>query len=287
MKRTARLRKLINREEILLAPGAYDPLLAKCVEVSGFDAVYMTGAGVSHSTLGMPDLGLVTMTEMTDRAHKIADAVEIPVVADCDNGYGNAINVMRAVKEFERAGVAGIHIEDQIIPKRCGHFPNKQVISREEMLGKLKAALDARVDEDFVIIARTDARTAIGLEEAIERGQAYAEVGADVVFVESPRSEEELRRIPGSINRPLLANMVERGLTPLFSAPELQEMGYSLVIFPGAVGRFLTKQVLEFLAVLKTEGTTESNLDRMCTFQEHNRLLGLERLEELNKHYGG
>ncbi|MEE8395064.1 MAG: isocitrate lyase/PEP mutase family protein [bacterium] len=286
MKKTTRLRELIDREEILIAPGTYDPLMAKVIEHVGFEAIYMTGAGVSHSTLAMPDLGLVTMTEMVDRARKISDAGDLPVIADADNGYGNAINVMRTVREYERAGVAGIHIEDQTIPKRCGHFSGKTVIPRQEMVGKLKAALDTRQDPDFIIIARTDARTAVSLDEAIERGQAYAEAGADVVFVESPRSVEELTLVAQSIDRPLLANMVEAGLTPLMSGPELQELGFSLVIFPGALTRFLTKQAVGFLTTLKEERTTNSRLDEIFDFKEYNTMLGLEKFEELSRRYG-
>lgn len=285
MKHTTRLRELVNREEILVAPGTYDPLMAKIIAKAGFDAVYMTGAGVSHSTLGMPDIGLTTMTEMVERARRIADVVDVPVIADADTGYGNAINVMRTVKEYERAGVAAIHIEDQVMPKRCGHFAGKTVIPKEEMMGKLKAALDTRQDPDFLIIARTDARTAIGFEEAIDRAQAYAEVGADIVFFESPRSVEELEQVGKSINRPLLANMVETGLTPLLPAAELQKLGFSVVIFPGGLARFLTKQAEEFLASLKSEGTTEPYLDRMNTFQKQNELLELEKYDALSRKY--
>ena len=285
MKHTTKLRELVNREEILVAPGTYDPLMAKLIAHAGFDAVYMTGAGVSHSTLGMPDIGLTTMTEMVERARRIADACELPVIADADTGYGNAINVMRTVKEYERAGVAAIHIEDQEMPKRCGHFAGKTVVPKEEMMGKLKAALDTRQDGDFLIIARTDARTAIGFEEAVERGQAYAEVGADIVFVESPKSVEELEKIGQSINRPLLANMVETGLTPLLPAAELQKLGFSVVIFPGGLARFLTRQAEEFLTTLKAEGTTASYLDRMNTFQRQNELLELAKFDELSRKY--
>ncbi|MCZ6533965.1 MAG: oxaloacetate decarboxylase [SAR324 cluster bacterium] len=285
MKLTTKLRELINREEILVAPGTYDPMMAKIMAHVGFDAIYMTGAGVAHSTLAMPDIGLTTMTEMVERAMRIADACELPVIADADTGYGNAINVMRTVKEYERAGVAAIHIEDQEMPKRCGHFAGKTVIPKEEMMGKLKAALDTRQDPDFLIIARTDARTAVGFEEAIERGQAYAEVGADVIFVESPKSEEELAKIGQAINRPLLANMVETGLTPLLPAAELQKLGYNVVIFPGGLARFLTRQAEDFLNTLKEQGTTASYLDRMNTFQRHNELLELEKFNELSKKY--
>lgn len=287
MTKTERLRQLIEGPDILLAPGAYDALTAKCIEQTGFDAVYLTGAGVSYSTLGAPDLGLVTFTEMVDKAAKIADATTLPVVADGDNGYGNALNVMRTVREFERAGVAAIQLEDQQLPKRCGHMAGKRLISCGEMVGKLKAALDARRDENFLIIARTDARGVEGLESAIARAQAYAEAGADVIFVESPHSEAELETVGREINKPLLANMVERGLTPLLPARRLQELGYGIAIFPGALARFIVKQAMDFLHQLKARGTTRDMLDNMLSFQELNALLGLAEYEELDERYSG
>jgi 2-methylisocitrate lyase-like PEP mutase family enzyme len=286
MRKTTRLRQLIEQEALLVAPGAYDPYLARCVQIAGFDAVYMTGAGVSHSTLGMPDLGLLTFSEMVERAARIADAVEIPLFADADTGYGNALNVMRTVRAYERAGVAGLHLEDQESPKQCGHFDDKRVIPLPEMLGKLQAALDARVDPDFLVIARTDARTAVGLEEAIERGQAFAEVGVDMVFVESPRSEAELERIGKAISKPLLANMVEFGLTPILPAERLQALGYAAAIYPGALGRFIGKQALDFLTRFRAEGTTLSQLDRMFTFAEQNEIVGLPHYKALARKYG-
>ena len=287
MKHTKRLRELINRSEILVAPGTYDPLMAKIMEHVGFEAVYMTGAGVAHSTLAMPDIGLTTMTEMVERAHRIVDACDLPVISDADTGYGNAINVMRTVREFERAGVAGIHIEDQVMPKRCGHFAGKAVVPCSEMVGKLKAALDTRRDDDFIIIARTDARTAVSFEEAMERGHAYAEAGADVVFVESPKSMEELTTVGKSIDHPLLANMVETGLTPLLPAAELQALGFDIVIFPGGLARFLTRQAEDFLDNLKSEGTTAGYLNRMNTFAQQNEILELAKYDALAKKYGG
>ena len=286
MRKTTRLRQLIERDELLIAPGAYDPYLARCVQMAGFEAVYMTGAGVSHSSLGMPDLGLLTFTEMLDRAGRIADAVELPVIADADTGYGNALNVMRTVRAYERAGIAALHIEDQVMPKQCGHFDEKRVIPLPEMLGKLKAALDARTDPDFLVIARTDARTAVGLEEALERGQAFAEAGVDVVVVESPKSEEELERVGASISKPLLANMVETGKTPILPAERLQALGFAVAIYPGALGRFIGKQAMDFLTRFRAEGTTLSQLDRMFTFAEQNEIVGLPHYRELAKHYG-
>lgn len=286
MKHTTRLRNLIEREEILMCPGTYDPLMAKLIKRMGFEAMYMTGAGVSHSTLAMPDLGLTTMTEMVQRAGQLADACELPIICDADTGYGNALNVMRTVREYERAGVAGIHIEDQEMPKRCGHFMGKSLIEKDEMVGKLKAALDARHDEDFVIIARTDARTAVGFDDALDRAHAYAEAGADVIFFESPRSVEELAAVPKAISKPVLANMVETGLTPLLSTSELQALGYNLVIFAGGLARFLARQAEGFLQNLKDTGSTAAYMDRMNTFQEHNELLELSKFEALAKKYG-
>ncbi len=278
MRKTTRLKALIQRPAILQCPGAYDAYLARCIEQAGFEALYMTGAGVSHARLGMPDLGLMSFSEMLDQAGRIADAVDIPLIADADTGYGNAINVMRTIRAYERAGVAGCHIEDQEMPKRCGHFDEKRVIPVGEMLGKLAAALDARVDEDFVIIARTDARSVLGLAEALERGQAYARAGADVVFVESPHSEAELEQIGQSVDGPLLANMVETGLTPLLPEKTLQQMGFSVVIHPGAIGRFIGKQLLSFLRTLQEEGATVSQLDRMLDFESQNAVVGLPEM---------
>jgi len=278
MRKTTALKALIQRTEILQCPGVYDAYLARCVEQAGFEALYMTGAGVSHARLGLPDLGLIGFTEMLDQASRIADAVDIPLIADADTGYGNAINVMRTIRAYERAGIAGCHIEDQEMPKRCGHFDAKRVIPVAEMLGKLAAALDARDDEDFVIIARTDARGVLGLGEALQRAQAYAEAGADVIFVESPHSEAELAQIGREVHGPLLANMVETGLTPLLPARTLQELGFSVVIHPGAIGRFIGKQLQPFLETLKKEGSSISQLDKMLDFESQNAVVGLPEM---------
>lgn len=285
MRKTTRLKGLIQRPEIVLCPGAYDAYLARSVEQAGFEAVYMTGAGVSHSRLGVPDLGLVSFSEMLDQAGRIADAVDIPLIADADTGYGNAINVMRTIRAYERAGVAGCHIEDQEMPKRCGHFDEKRVVPVSEMLGKLAAALDARVDSDFIIIARTDARGVLGLDEALDRAQAYASAGADVIFVESPRSEAELERIGQGVDAPLLANMVETGLTPLLPAKKLEQLGFSVVIHPGAIGRFIGKQLQPFLEKLKEDGTTISQLDSMLDFESQNAVVGLPEMLARAKRY--
>jgi len=276
-----RLRELLGREEILVVPGAYDALLAKLVEHSGFEAVYLTGAGVANTMLGQPDVGLVTLTEMATRAAYIANAVNIPVLADADTGYGNALNVIRTVRTYEQAGVAAIQLEDQVTPKKCGHFTVRQVISVEEMEGKIRAAVQARRDPNLAIIARTDARTSLGLEEAIYRGQRYADAGADIVFVESPESIEEMRAIAAAINAPLLANMVETGRTPLLSARELQKIGYKIVIFPGSLTRIIVKTALTLLQELRQKGTTRGILQRMATFAEVNEIIGLAQIREL------
>lgn len=285
VKPTQKMRQLLNQDEILIMPGAADAMVAKIIEKAGFPAIYMTGAGVSYVNLGRPDIGLLTMTEMVERAACLAGAVSVPVLADADTGYGGVHNIRRTVVEFEKAGVAGIQIEDQIMPKKCGHLRDKQVVSREEALTRVKAALDARRDPDFVIIARTDARAVLGLEEALERGQAFAEAGADVVFVEAPQSAEEMRMITSAINAPTLANMVEGGRTPLFSVSELKAIGYKIVIFPNSATRMAAKAVTKLMEELKQTGTTAGCLKEMMSFDELNRLLGLEEIEQVDRCY--
>jgi len=279
------LRKILQEPEILVAPGAHNAFTARIIEQTGFRAVYLTGSGASMDLLGMPDLGFLTMTEMVAHASNIVQATRLPVIADADTGYGNALNVMRTIREYERAGAAGVHIEDQVAPKRCGHFAGKEVISREEMIGKIKAALDARRDPGFLIIARTDARAVLGLEEAIERGKAYQKAGADMIFVDAPESVEELRLIPRSIPAPLMVNMSEGGKTPLIGARELQEMGYRLVIYPRSAAGAAAKAIQELLAALKKEGTTKNYLDRIVSFEGRNQITGLADYQELEKKY--
>lgn len=287
MRHTTRLRRRINDDQILVAPGTYDPLMARLIAQAGFEAVEMNGAGVTYTTLAMPDLGLVTMTEMVDRARRVADACDLPVICDADTGYGNALNVMRTVREFERAGVAAIRLEDQEIPKRCGHFTGKTLVSVEEMVGKLKAALDTRIDPDFLIIARTDARSVDGFDAALDRVAAYAAAGADMVFVEAPQSIEEFAAIPKAVDVPVLANMIEGGRSPLLSAAELQDHGYSVALFANGLARFLTRQAQEFLETLHRDGTTEPMLDRMNGLDTQNEILGLADYEALSRKYGG
>ena len=233
----------------------------------------------------MPDLGFLTMTEMVAHARNIVQATRLPVIADADTGYGNALNVMRTIREYEKAGVAGVHIEDQVAPKRCGHFAGKEVISREEMIGKIKAALDAREDPSLVIIARTDARAVLGLEGAIERGIAYSQAGADMIFVDAPESTDELRMIAKSIPAPVMANMSEGGKTPLLGATELEEMGYRLVIYPRSAAGAAAKAIQDLMAVLKQDGTTKNFLDRIVSFEGRNRITGLAHYQDLEKKF--
>jgi methylisocitrate lyase len=285
LKRTTLLRNLIEDMEILVAPGAHDLLTARVIEKVGFKAVYMTGYGQAASVLGKPDVGLLTMTEMVDRARKFAQAVDIPVIADGDTGFGNAVNVIRTVKEYEQAGVAAIQLEDQVAPKKCGHMNGRQVVPVDEMLGKIEAAKYARKDKDFTIIARTDARTSLGFDEALKRAKAYADAGADVIFFESPENEEEMRKLNKEIKIPTLANMVEGGRTPLFSAKELEEMGYAIVIFPTSSVYATTKAMMELMHELKITGSTKSYLDKMISFNEFNDLIGLPEIREFEKKY--
>jgi len=286
MKKTKALRELIQGSRIVVAPGVTNAFFARIVEEAGFEALYVTGAGVANALLAKPDVGLVTMTELVEQARRIARSTEIPVISDADTGYGNPINVMRTVEEFEQAGVAGIHIEDQIMPKKCGHFENKQVIPASEMVHKIRAAIDAREDDDFVIIARTDALAVLGLDEAIARGREYVEAGADMMFVDAPESVADLEVISKGIRAPLVVNMAEGGKTPLLKASTLEAMGYRLVLFPNTVLRVAGKAVQEAMRVLHDSGTSESLLGKMLDWRERQRIVGLESVLELGKRYG-
>ena len=253
-----RLREMISEGRLVVAPGAHDALSAKLVERAGFSAVYLTGAGVANALLGVPDVGLTTLSEMTWVVRCVAGAVEIPVVADADTGYGNAINVMRTVREYERSGVAAMHIEDQVSPKRCGHIAGKEVISADEMVGKLKAAVDVRIDRNFLLIARTDARGPLGLDEAIRRANLYAEAGADVVFPDALLSQEEFERFAKNVPHPKMMNMggyAATRTTPKLSLTTVERLGFNLVIFPLAVLRAGTHAMWDFLLQLKARGT--------------------------------
>lgn len=284
-KRGAQLRKLLARREILVAPGAYDGLSARLVESAGFEAVYVTGYGLSASVLGKPDTGLLTLTEMASRVSAIAETVSVPVIADGDTGYGNAVNVARTVREYEKAGAACIQLEDQVAPKKCGHMLGREVIPAAEMAGKIRAACDARRDDDFLIMARTDARTTHGIDEAIERGALYEEAGADILFIESPESVEEMRRITSSFGVPVIANMVEHGRTPFLKTSELEEIGYDIVIFPVGPLYAAAKAVGAVLERLKRAGTTKDCIKDMIPFAEFNALMGLDGIRDMEKKY--
>jgi len=280
-----KLKRLLARRQLLIAPGVFDGLSARLVEEAGFEAIYLSGGAVARS-MGVPDIGLVTMSEVIERAVQVVAAVKIPVIADADTGYGNALNLVRAVREFERAGVAAIHIEDQVTPKRCGHLEGKEVISLAEMEKKLAAALQSRSDPDFIIIGRTDSRAIHGLDDAIQRGKSFARLGVDAVFVEAPQSEAEMETIARSIPEvPLMVNMFKGGKTPLLPASRLEEMGFRIAIFPSESQRAAIYAMREALAMLKRDGSTEAMDDRLTTFKERDRIVGLEEWEKLERQY--
>lgn len=257
------------------------------MERAGFEAVYLSGAGVSYTHLARPDLGLVTLDEILRRAEAICSAVNIPVLADGDTGFGNAINVQRTVRAYERAGLAGIQLEDQTFPKRCGHLDGKEVIDPNEMVGKVRAAVDARSDEDFVIVARTDAIATHGIEEALRRLRSYADAGADVLFADGPATVEDLAAIPTALPRPAMANMVEGGKTPLVPAGELERLGYRLVIFPNSLVRLLARTGATLLAALRASGTTAGAQRDMLSFDELNDLVGTRAVLDAGRRYSG
>lgn len=260
---------MLSRPEPVLAPGAYDALSARLVEQTGFEAVYMTGFGTSASLLGRPDVGLLTFSEMVDNARRLVQAVEVPVIADADNGYGNPINVIRTVKEYEAAGVSAIHIEDQVMPKKCGHMEGKQVIEASEMVEKVRAAVEARHTEDFLIIARTDARAVEGMDGALERARLYRDAGADALFVEAPQSEEEVAAVAEAFpDVPLLFNWLEGGETPPVPLERLRELGFGLIIFPLSTMLAATRAVRETLARIHADGSPISLMeDRLLPFE--------------------
>jgi len=279
------LRQLLKRDRLLVAPGCFDGLSARLVEEAGFAAAYLSGGAVARS-MGIPDIGLVTLSETIDRAAQVVAAVKIPVIADADTGYGNAVNLVRTVREFERAGVAAIHIEDQITPKRCGHLDGKEVIPLAEMEKKLQAALATRTDADFCIIARTDARGVHGFDDAISRGRAFARLGVDAIFVEAPQSEEELAQIPRLIpNVPILVNVFKGGKTPMLPMARLEKMGYRIAIYPSETQRAAIHAMRRALDTLNREGTTESIDDALTTFKERDRVVGLDDWQKIEREY--
>ncbi len=287
MKPTTRFRELVERDEILPAMGGYDALSANLIEQAGGEVVYMSGSSVSTTTHAYPDVGVTTMTEMVTRARQMVNAVDIPVFCDADTGYGNPINVVRTVEEYESAGVAGIHIEDQSFPKKCGHFDEKSVIPTKEMVQKIRAATDAREDEDFLIVARTDARAVNGFDDAVDRCDQYLDAGADVLFFEAPTSESELRRVAEEFGDdvPLLANMTEGGETPLFTAQEFEEFGYDIVLYPATGFKAAQKALRDVYNEIAETGTQKGVMDKLVTWQERNDLNGLDEVIALEQKY--
>lgn len=278
--------QLEDKNKIIVLPGVFDALSAKIAEHVGFEAMFQTGYGSSAALLGMPDFGLLNSGETVDNAMRIIRAVRVPVLVDADTGYGNPLNVWRLVRDLERLGAAGIFLEDQVWPKRCGHMVGKGVIPRDEYIPKLKAALEARRSKDFIIVARTDARAPEGLEEAIERGKAYRKAGADVIFVEAPRSVEELKKVANEIDAPLVANMIEDGATPNLSASELLRIGYRIAVFPLSAIYSATFAMRQVLTELKNTGTTKEGRNIMVTFKDFNQFMDLDHFRDLEKRYG-
>jgi 2-methylisocitrate lyase-like PEP mutase family enzyme len=285
MRHTTRLKGIMARREAVTVPGAANAMFARVVEDLGFEAVYVTGAGLANMHLGAPDIGLTTITELAAIASAVADAVSLPIIVDADTGFGNALNMVRTMRLLERAGAAAIQIEDQVFPKRCGHFSGKEVISQGEMVQKIKAAADTRRDGDLQIIARTDARAVEGLDRAIERARAYVEAGADATFVEAPLSVEELERIGREIEVPQVANIVFGGRTPDPGRERLAEMKFSLVLYANAALQAALKASYEVLGALKTDGSLISVAGRLASFEERQRAVSKDNWDMLEKRY--
>ena len=286
MTMTKRLRELLARPKVLMAPGAADALTARLIAKHGFEAIYMTGAGTSAVRLGMPDVGLLTMNEMVDNARAIADASQLPLIADADTGYGGPVNVQRTVRAYERAGVAGIHIEDQQWPKRCGHLAGKSLIPVEEMQAKIRAGLDAKLDKDFLLIARSDALAVEGFERAMERCRKYEEAGADMIFLEAPTKMEHLSAIPRAFSRPTLYNMASSGKTPFLGADEIEKLGFKLIIYPNFALLSAITAINKMLSELKDKRTVAGFAKDIASFQEFFNLVGMKEVQEAEAKYG-
>lgn len=283
---TPSLREQIEeKNKIIVLPGVFDALSARIAERVGFDAMFQTGYGSAAALLGMPDFGFLNAGETVDNARRIMRAVSVPVLVDADTGYGNPLNVWRLVRDLESLGAAGIFLEDQIWPKRCGHMLGKDVISKDEYLPKLKAAIEARKSKDFIIVARTDARAPLGLDEAIERGKAYKKAGADVIFVEAPKSVEELKKVAEEIDAPLVANMIEDGVTPNLPAQDLLKIGYRIAVFPLSAIYGATFAMREVLTELRKFGATKDTRKLMVTFKDFNQFMDLQKYMDLEKKY--
>lgn len=283
----ARFRALLGRDGPLVVPGCADALTARIAAAVGFECIYATGSGIANTLLGQPDVGLTTMTEVVNQAGHICEAVDVPVVVDIDTGFGNAINARRTLRSVERAGAAAVQIEDQRFPKRCGHFDGTEVVPLPEMIGKLHAVLDARLDSSLAVVARTDALRVEGFDAAVERGLAFAEAGADLVFVEAPESRGQLATLPRAIPVPLVANMVEGGRTPLLSAAELGSLGFRVVLFANTALRVGAAAVRDALRDLLVTGDAGPLIDRMLGWDERQALVGLPEVQRLEARYGG
>ena len=286
LTRTKRLRLLLAGERAVMAPGVVDAMYARLVAEAGFGAMYMSGAGTSATRLGFPDVGLLTMNEMVDNATRIADASDVPLIADADNGFGGPLNVRRAIQLYERGGVAAVHLEDQVLPKRCGHLAGKQVISAEDMVAKVKAAVDARIDPDFVIIARTDVLALEGRNAALDRGEMYREAGADVVFIESPGPDDLPHIAPRFPGVPLLYNMATSGKTPFLSREEVEAYGFKLIIYPNWLLLSACEAVRQSLEVMKTEESIASIAPRVMNFRQFFDTVRMKEVQELEARYG-
>lgn len=278
------LRSLLARGGLLIAPGVYDGLSARIAEFAGFDALYVSGGAIARG-MGYPDVGLVTQTEMVKRLEEIRAVTRLPLIVDADTGYGNALNVIRTVRAYERAGAAALHLEDQVEPKRCGHYEGKQIVGVHEMAQKVRAAIAARENPALLLIARTDARAVVGLEEAIVRGNAYAAAGADVIFVEAPQSLEEIERIAREVRAPLLINMFWGGKTPLVPPEQLAELGYRIMIVPSDLQRAAIHAMQRVAQVLRQQGNTLTLADEMVSFAEREQVIGLAEVEELQRRF--
>jgi len=280
------IRRALVQHGQLIMPGVYDALSAKIAARAGFEVIFITGYSVSATLLGEPDFGLLTQTEVVGAARRICSVVDTPVIVDADTGYGNAINVIRTVEDLIRAGAAGMFLEDQVWPKRCGHMKGKQVIALDEQLKKLTAAVEAKGDSDFFIVARTDSRQALGLNEAITRGIAFKQAGADAVFIEAPESKDEMKEISRQVPGPLVANMLERGVTPLMGPTELKDLGFDMIVWPLAPLYAVAKSLTDVYSTLRRKGSTLEILDRLMPFNEFNGIVGLEEKYALDAKYG-
>jgi 2-methylisocitrate lyase-like PEP mutase family enzyme len=285
MEKAKLVRRYLSEKGQLVMPGVFDALSAKIAARTGFEVIFITGYSLSASLLGEPDFGLLTQTEVVAAAQRICSVVPTPVIVDADTGYGNAINVIRTVHDLIRAGAAGMFLEDQVWPKRCGHMKGKQVIPLPEQLKKLRAAIEARTEIDFYIVARTDSRQALGLSEAITRGIAFKEAGADAVFVEAPETREEMKEIARHVPGPLVANMLERGVTPLMGPQELKDLGFNLIVWPLAPLYSVAKSLTHVYATLRRDGSTVNVLDQLMPFDEFNQIVGLDEKYSLDERY--